>query len=100
MSLGLSPVTRQWSLVTLLVGVLLTPAIGRALPSYDEVRQGYISTEGVLLDRHGEPIHELRIDPQGRRLPWVALSEVSPAFIEAVIRAEDKRFFEHGGVDW
>jgi penicillin-binding protein 1C len=72
----------------------------QALPSYDEVRGRWVSTEGVLLDRHGEVIHELRVDMNGRRLDWVSLAEVSPAFIETVIRAEDKRFYNHSGVDW
>jgi penicillin-binding protein 1C len=78
----------------------LLPAIAQALPTYDEVREGWKSSEGVLLDRHGEVIHELRVDMQGRRLDWVKLEEVSPAFIQTVIRAEDKRFYEHSGVDW
>ena len=30
----------------------------------------------------------------------VALGEISPALVRAVIAAEDARFFEHGGVDW
>jgi len=78
---------------------LVAPAAA-ALPSYDKVRESYVSTEGVLLDRTGAPIQELRVDQHGRRLPWVRLSEVSPAFLAAVVRAEDKRFFKHGGVDW
>ena len=40
------------------------------------------------------------MDRRGRRLGWVPLSEVSPAFLGALIRAEDKRFYEHRGVDW
>jgi penicillin-binding protein 1C len=71
-----------------------------ALPTYDDVRKAHVSTEGVLLDRHGEVIHELRVDMRGRRLEWVTLDGVSPAFLRAVVRAEDKRFFEHAGVDW
>jgi penicillin-binding protein 1C len=71
-----------------------------ALPGYDKVQRDFVSTEAVLLDRHGEPIQELRIDQRGRRLPWVRLADVSPAFIRVVLRAEDKRFFDHGGVDW
>ena len=78
----------------------MLPAIAQALPSYDEVRAGWVSTEGVLLDRHGEVIHELRVDMHGRRLDWVKLEEVSPAFVQTVIRAEDKRFYKHSGVDW
>ena len=75
-----------------------SPAL--ALPTYDDVRKAHLSTEGVLLDRHGEVIHELRVDMHGRRLEWVTLDGVSPAFLRAVVRAEDKRFFEHAGVDW
>src|SRR5690606_28950840 len=36
----------------------------------------------------------------GRRLDWVTLDQVSPSFLRAVVRAEDKRFYEHEGVDW
>ncbi|HEY3254073.1 MAG TPA: transglycosylase domain-containing protein, partial [Polyangiaceae bacterium] len=79
---------------------LLAPALVSAVPTYETVKREYVSTEGVLLDRNGEPIHELRVDQHGRRLPWVPLTEVSPALVDAVIRAEDKRFFHHGGVDW
>jgi penicillin-binding protein 1C len=79
---------------------LLLPAFALALPTYDEVRKSYVSTEGLLLDRHGTVIHELRVDRNGRRLDWVTLEQVSPAFLRAVVRAEDKRFYEHGGVDW
>jgi hypothetical protein len=78
----------------------MLPAIARALPTYDEVRDGWKSSEGLLLDRHGEVIHELRVDMHGRRLDWVKLEEVSPAFVQTVIRAEDKRFYKHSGVDW
>jgi len=84
-----------------LVLALLAPAsASAAVPAYETVKREYISTEGVLLDRTGEPIHELRVDLHGRRLAWVPLAEVSPALIDAVIRAEDKRFFHHSGVDW
>src|SRR3954453_14752570 len=30
----------------------------------------------------------------------VALNEVSPYFIDALLAREDTRFFEHGGIDW
>ena len=83
-----------------LAAALVAPASGAAVPTYDQVRKAHVSTEGVLLDRHGEVIHELRVDMHGRRLDWVTLEQVSPAFLGAVVRAEDKRFYEHSGVDW
>jgi penicillin-binding protein 1C len=71
-----------------------------AVPAFEEVQRAYLPSEAVLLDRHGEVIHELRVDAKVRRLPWVPLARVSPALVDAVLRAEDKRFFEHSGVDW
>jgi penicillin-binding protein 1C len=69
------------------------------LPSYAEVRAAYRPSDVRLLDRHGEILHELRIDPQGRRLAWTSLSAISPALQAAVIASEDRRFYRHGGVD-
>ena len=70
------------------------------VPAFESVKSGWASTEGVLLDRHGQPIHELRVVERGRRLDWVPLDAISPAAVEAIVRAEDKRFFKHSGVDW
>jgi len=72
----------------------------RALPSYDEIRRQHLSSEAVLLDRNGQVLHEMRVDMLGRRLGWATLEQVSPSFLRAVVRAEDKRFYEHAGVDW
>jgi penicillin-binding protein 1C len=80
--------------------VLLASSALAAPPDLHAVRAGFRSSESVLLDRHGEALHELRTDPTRRRLEWVALERVSPALVAAVIAAEDRRFHEHGGVDW
>src|SRR5690606_771214 len=53
-----------------------------------------------VLDRHGELMQRVRIDAQGRRGDWLALSDVSVAMQQAVILSEDRRLAEHGGVDW
>lgn len=36
----------------------------------------------------------------GERRTWVALDDISPIVLEALIATEDHRFFEHQGVDW
>jgi len=69
-------------------------------PSFEQVREERKLSEAFLLDRYGRVIHELRVDASGRRLPWVALQDVSPALVRAVLQGEDRRFREHGGVDW
>ena len=80
--------------------VFLAEAAAFALPSYDEVRQSYVKSDSLLLDRHGEILHELRTDKDRRRLDWTPLKNISPVLKEAVIQAEDRRFYEHGGVDY
>jgi penicillin-binding protein 1C len=69
-------------------------------PAFAAIKAGYCRSEALLLDRHGNPLHELRLDPRGRRLEWVPLAQVSPALVKAVIQAEDRRFYRHHGVDW
>ena len=71
-----------------------------AVPAFAEIKAGYVSSEALIVDRHGEPLSEVRVDARGRRLDWVPLAQVSPAFARALIAAEDKRFHEHHGVDW
>ncbi|MET0964739.1 MAG: penicillin-binding protein 1C [Noviherbaspirillum sp.] len=69
-------------------------------PAYADVRAAYRPSDVLLLDRHGAPLQQVRIDPSARRLSWVALAEVSPALRAALIASEDKRFYQHAGVDW
>ena len=52
----------------------------------------------VLLDRNGIPLREARVAE--RFSHELALDEVPPHVIAAVLAAEDKRFFSHHGIDW
>src|ERR1700731_2432857 len=69
------------------------------IPTFSETRSQWRPSDVQLLDRNGDPIHELRIDPHGRRLAWAAYKEISPALISAVVASEDHRFWSHRGVD-
>jgi penicillin-binding protein 1C len=53
-----------------------------------------------ILDRHGELIHRVRTNQGVRRGQWIALDAVSPALRQAILLSEDKRFYEHSGIDW
>lgn len=59
----------------------------------------YRSSEASLLDRHGTELARLRLDDSARRIEWSPLAAISPALQQAVIAAEDQRFYRHGGVD-
>ena len=90
-------------LLTSLVALVLWVSFSHSCfftPTFQQVRSSYSGSEAVLLDRHRHLLHEIRIDPKGRRLSWVGLAEISPALQAAVINAEDKRFYQHKGVDW
>ena len=68
--------------------------------SYETVRAEWRSSDAWLLDRHGEPLSRVRIDKSRRRGDWVELAQISPALVDAMLAAEDRRFRSHDGVDW
>ncbi len=84
--------------LTLCLALSGGPAI--ALPGFGEVRSAYTESDAWLLARDGRPLQSQRIDMSVRRLPWTRVEEVSPALLRALLASEDKRFYEHAGVDW
>ncbi len=70
------------------------------VPTYPQVRAAYRTSETTFTDRRGEVIQVLRTDPSVRKLPWTTLDEISPALRTALVLSEDRRFYEHAGIDW
>jgi penicillin-binding protein 1C len=70
------------------------------MPAFDAVKAGYQPSDTLVLDRRGEVVQRLRSDTTVRRGQWVALADVSPALRTALVLSEDRRFWEHSGVDW
>jgi len=52
----------------------------------------------VVVDRHGTPISHLTLPDSSRSTP-VLLDEFPADLIACTLAAEDKRFYEHGGID-
>ncbi|HYM51169.1 MAG TPA: transglycosylase domain-containing protein [Candidatus Limnocylindrales bacterium] len=52
----------------------------------------------AIVDRHGALIEER--NAQGARVTPVTLKEISVYLQKATIAAEDRHFYEHGGIDW
>ena len=90
--------TRRFLFPALLCLALATE--GLAAPAFEEVRSAYRRSDAVLLDREGAVIHQRRVGFHGRRVDWVGLADVSPAVQQAILQAEDRRFYRHAGVDW
>ncbi len=87
----------RW-VATLLIAISAMP-VG-AIPAFDEVRADFHPSDTQILSREGELLQRLRTDATVRRGQWVPLADVSPALRTALVLSEDKRFFEHSGVDW
>jgi penicillin-binding protein 1C len=64
------------------------------------VKRDFRSSDTAVLDRNGELLQRVRTDPTVRRGQWTALADVSPALRTAMVLSEDKRFYEHSGIDW
>ncbi|OWQ83081.1 penicillin-binding protein 1C [Roseateles aquatilis] len=91
---------RQVQIVGL--GLVLAAGVVRAedLPSFAQTRGGHPVSDLQLLDRRGEPLQILRMNPDRRVLPWVPLEQMSPSLLRAMLLSEDQRFYQHSGVDW
>ncbi len=71
-----------------------------AIESFDTIKRGFKPSDTLILAANGEMIQRVRTDSTVRRGQWVALADVSPALRTALVLSEDKRFYEHSGVDW
>jgi len=80
-------------------GMLVADSVkgaGAGLPELEELRQLRQPERTQVYDRQGRVIEVLK-DEQDRIV--VPLSQISPILQQAVIAAEDARFYEHKGVD-
>lgn len=91
-----------WAALALLILTTAAHLLTRppAMPDYAAVRADWKPSEAWLYDRNGRLLDSERVNFERRRLAWVALSDISPAVRDTVVRAEDRRFWSHGGVDW
>jgi penicillin-binding protein 1C len=90
--------SRKALAVALLAAACAHPAW--AFVSFEEVKRDFRSSDTAVLDRNGELLQRVRTDPTVRRGQWTPLADVSPALRTAMVMSEDKRFYEHSGIDW
>lgn len=94
----------KWSAIVLgvllvaltIVGALGYIAIARELPEPGTAPEGRDQTS-VIYDRNGEPLTELFAEQNRTDRP---IAEIPIALRQGVIATEDKRFYDHKGVDY
>lgn len=88
--------------ICIVVTVLAVYVLDYADTSYDanlrEVEMNYTSFV-YAYDKEGNEVEIKRLVAEENRI-WVDYEDISPQMINAVVAAEDKRFYEHKGVDW
>ncbi|GAA6755178.1 transglycosylase domain-containing protein [Thermus thalpophilus] len=100
----------RW-LVMVLLGLLvgggfalgyLAYAYTRQLPDLSQFERLRLTATSVLYARDGTPLAQIASVEEGRAIhrSLVRLKDVSPAAVAAIVFSEDRRFFQHYGVDF
>jgi len=90
----------NWRLKALLVLILLLLG-GRSLPYLTPIRAVDLRQNQQAMeftDRNGLPLGTILTRDQNHTIA-VPLAQISPHFIQAIIAAEDQRFYQHGALD-
>ena len=74
---------------------ILTEAANWSLEDYDLERTSFI----YYVDNNGD-IQQLQQIYTTTDRQWASLEEIPQALVDAAVAIEDKRFYEHQGVDW
>lgn len=91
----------RYSWQRLLLGILALSLVVRLSAYLAPIRAGDIAQDRSaveFVDRHGLPLGTLLTRDQ-EHTAVVPLKEVSPDFVQAILSAEDQRFYQHGPLD-
>lgn len=83
-------------LVGPVVLALYTLSLLPATPTMDELRKARSARPSQVLSADGQ---EFAVFKRANR-EWVALADISPHVVSALVATEDRRFYEHAGMDY
>jgi penicillin-binding protein 1A len=87
--------------ILLLAGVLAAMAARHVMalvpttPDVSNIQQAKTQYPSVLLTADGQELATIRRIYR----EWVKLADISPAVVDALLSTEDRRFYQHGGLD-
>nr|WP_255662553.1 transglycosylase domain-containing protein [Acidovorax sp. D4N7] len=93
------PTRRQlaWGVAALpALGVLYVLVLIPFTPGIRDIRKARLEQPAQILSQDGK---ELAVFKRSNR-DWVALDQIAPAVVKALIATEDHRFYQHHGLDW
>ncbi|QCP47967.1 penicillin-binding protein [Trinickia violacea] len=76
-------------LLYVLALVPFTPGIG-------DIRKARVDRPALIVSADGKLLAEFKAVNR----EWVSLKQISPYMVDALIATEDRRFYEHHGIDW
>lgn len=90
-------VCRVWML---LAGLLVVRAAAAMAPPFEVIRDGLQPSNVLVTDHAGRPLAEDFRPYEGLRLEWTPLRALPQDLVQTLLMAEDRRFYQHAGVDW
>ncbi|TGK35114.1 penicillin-binding protein 1C [Leptospira gomenensis] len=72
----------------------------KEIPSFESIRNSYLPSDATFTDRYGRILQTVRLEKKERKLSWTEEGEIPETLLVVLLLQEDKRFFEHSGVDW
>jgi len=98
-----SPTLRKFLRAAVLASIataifIIVCAAWIALPLPSAMREPRVVPSLTITDRNGLPLRTTR-SPDGVRGGWISIAEIDPDVIRAFVAAEDRRFYDHHGVD-
>ncbi len=87
----------RWSLAAAVGIALLWFALPFCVPLPGRLMENPQASP-LFLDRHGEVISRLTLPDSSRAAP-ISIDQIPPDLIACTLAAEDKRFYDHGGID-
>lgn len=65
-----------------------------------KLQDDFIPSDKYVLDRDQKVLGLKRISFNQRKLMWQTYDQIPKSFVDLLLKAEDKNFFDHRGVDW
>lgn len=78
-----------------MLGFLYVLALIPFTPAISDIRKARIDQPARILFSDGKPLAEFKRDNR----QWVSLKNISPHVVDALISTEDRRFYQHHGID-